>query len=393
MPDPYSPMPRRRFLRRTLGLAGAAVTVGLVGVATDAVPAMGARAGGPRLARMRRSPQYRDGRFRNPLPVRTEVGADGLREWVRNSAIRTPTSAVPFVPVSREEAARPPTTRGAALRWLGHATLLIEVGGRRLLTDPLFNDRAGPGRLVGPARFFPPPLALADLPEIDAILLTHDHYDHLSAATLRILAGRVPRFLAPLGVGAHLERWGVAPERITELDWWESTDIGGVAVTATPARHFSGRGIHDRDATLWCGYAVASTDARLWLSGDGGYGPHFREIGTRLGPFDLALVEIGAYDRRWRDVHLGPEQAVQAVQDVGAAAMLPIHWATFNLAFHGWTEPGERVLVAAEGAGVPLSLPLAGARVELGALAPAERWWPENPWKTAEEEPVVSSGL
>lgn len=224
-------------------------------------------------------------------------------------------------------------------------------------------------------------------------MFSHDHYDHLSAATVRALADRVPHFLAPLGLGAHLERWGVAPERITELDWWEATDVGGVTVTATPARHFSGRSLGDRDATLWTGYAFTTPGARLWYSGDGGYGPHFSEIGARLGPFDLALVEIGAYDRRWRDVHMGPEQAVKAVQDVRASAMLPIHWATYNLAFHGWTEPGERVLVAAQAAGVPLTLPLPGARVELGALPPAVRWWPEIPWQTAEEAPIVSSGL
>lgn len=393
MADATPRMPRRRFLRRTLGIVGVAAVAGLTGVAVDAVPAMGANASGARLARMRRSPHYVNGRFRTPLSVKVQVDPDLFVDQVRRADVGRPRVPVPYAAVSRSEAALPAAVDGAAVRWLGHATLLVEIGGRRILVDPLFADRAGPGRLLGPSRFFPPPLALADLPPIDAVVITHDHYDHLSAPTIRALAARVPRFVVPLGVGAHLERWGVAPGRIAELDWWETADVGGVALTATPARHFSGRGLRNRDGTLWCGYALVTPSARLYLSGDSGYGPHFGEIGARLGPFDLACVEIGAYDRRWPDVHMGPEQAVQAAQDVRAATMLPLHWATFNLAFHGWTEPGERVLVAAEAAGAALTLPRPGARIALGALPPPAQWWPDVAWQTADEAPIVSSAV
>ncbi len=400
MPASNVPTPRRRFLRRTVGAVGVAALAGAGGLAADAWTSLGATPEGARLARMQASPNWRSGRFRNALPVRNQMGGSMMRDWITGDAVTTPTAPVPAVPVSAAEAAV--ASAETAVRWLGHNTVLIEIGGRRLLTDPLFDERAGPGRYLGPGRFFAPPLARADLPPLDAVLVTHDHYDHLSESTVRALAARVPRWIVPLGVGAHLERWGVPSGRITELDWWEATDVGGVNVTATPARHFSGRGVRGRDGTLWCGYAMYSGDgvygedvgaARIWLSGDGGYGPHFREIGERLGPFDLALVEIGAYDRRWPDVHMGPEQAVQAVRDVRAAAMLPVHWATYNLAFHGWTEPGERTLVAAGEAGLPLLLPLPGARTVVGApVAAPARWWPAGvAWQTADEAPIVSS--
>ncbi len=393
---PFAPTPRRRFLRRTLGVAAGAIVASVGGLTADAWASMGANPAGARLERIRRSPNYVGGRFRNTVAAQERIDAGMVREWLGGDAVRSPVGPVPTVAVSAAEAARPSTE--TAVRWLGHATLLVEIGGRRLLTDPLFGERAGPGRLLGPARFSAPPLARADLPPLDAVVITHDHYDHLSEPTIRALADRVPRFVVPLGVGAHLERWGVAPDRITELDWWESADVGGVTVTATPARHFSGRGLRNRDSTLWCGYALSAPAlgdrpaARLYLGGDSGYGPHFAEIGARLGPFDLALVEIGAYNRRWPDVHMGPEQAVRAVRDVRAAAMLPVHWATYTLALHGWTEPGERVIVAAAAAGVPLVLPRPGARVAVGEAAPVARWWPPVPWQTAAESPIVSSG-
>ena len=214
----------------------------------------------------------------------------------------------------------------------------------------------------------------------------------------------MPRWLAPLGVGAHLERWGVPPDRIEELDWWDEAEVGGVRVVATPARHFSGRGLTDRNRTLWCGWALLGEAGRegaparsVWSSGDGGYGPHFAEIGRRLGPFRASLVEVGAYNRSWADIHMGPEQAVRAVQDARGGLLVPVHWGTFDLALHGWTEPAERALVAAEAAGVPVAVPRPGAFVEPLAeadrrAAGAERWWPALAWETAAEAPVTSSG-
>ena len=210
---------------------------------------------------------------------------------------------------------------------------------------------------------------------------------------MQALAARGMRLVVPLGVGAHLRAWGVPERDVTELDWWEATAVRGLTVTATPARHFSGRGLDDRDRTLWAGWAVAGPAHRAFYSGDTALHEEFAEIGRRLGPFDLTMIETGAYDALWADVHLGPEQAVLAHRLVRGDVLLPVHWGLFDLALHGWTEPIERVLVAARAAGVRVAAPRPGGMVEPDALAPVERWWPKVPWKTAADVPIVSSGV
>jgi L-ascorbate metabolism protein UlaG (beta-lactamase superfamily) len=275
--------------------------------------------------------------------------------------------------------------------WLGHSTVLVEIAGKRVLTDPVFSDRVSPSQVFGPKRFFAPPLALDELPKVDVVLISHDHYDHLDRATVVDLARTGPRFVVPLGVGTRMRAWGIAAELITELDWWQETVIDGLRLVCTPARHFSGRGLFDRNQTLWAGWALVGTEAKLFFSGDSGFGPHFAEIGRRLGPFDVTMMEIGAYDSAWADVHMGPEQAVRAHELVGGVLMLPVHWATFNLALHPWTEPGERVLAEAGRSGARVAFPRPGERFESRQLPPAARWWPELPWRTASEAPVISS--
>ena len=388
------PVTRRTFAKAAVAAGGLAATT----AAGLRHPVFGGTPRGARLARMQASPQWdaARSRFANTEPSAMGGSLSSAWEWVAGgSDHRRPEAPVPVVSRRRADYAEASPFR---LTWLGHATTLVELGGRRLLIDPVFSRHASPGPLFGVARFHAPPVALAELPPLDAVLLTHDHYDHLDRAAVETLAPTVPRWLAPLGVGAHLERWGVAPERVEELDWWDEADVGGVRAVATPARHFSGRSLTDRDRTLWCGWALLADAGRLWASGDGGYTRHFGEIGRRLGPFDASLVEVGAYDQSWADIHMGPEQGVRAVQDVGGGVMLPVHWGTFDLALHGWTEPAERVVRAAEAAGVPVAVPRPGAFVEPLAdvdrrAAGVERWWPELPFETAEEAPVVSSGV
>lgn len=258
---------------------------------------------------------------------------------------------------------------------LGHSSLLLHLDGEFILVDPMFSRRASPVSWAGPARFHPPPIAVRDLPPIRAVVFSHDHYDHLDISTVKRLHDLTEVFVTPLGVGERLRRWGIDSAKVVELDWWERTSLGRIELTATPAQHFSGRGLRDRDTTLWAGWAIASPQARVFYSGDTGYFDGFKEIGERLGPFDLACIENGAYSPMWPAVHLTPEQGVQAHLDLGAAVMLPVHNSTFDLALHDWDDPLERALTAAEHHGVALATPRLGAPMVIGGALPDERWW------------------
>ncbi|HEY8090702.1 MAG TPA: MBL fold metallo-hydrolase [Polyangiaceae bacterium] len=228
---------------------------------------------------------------------------------------------------------------------------------------------------------------------VDAVVLSHDHYDHLDCATIIAMKDWDTTFVVPLGLGAHLVYWGVPESRIVEHDWWDRTTIGGVEIVSTPSRHASGRDVVDTGAKLWSGYAFVGPAHRVYYSGDTGLFPALRDIGERLGPFDLTMIEIGQYGEGWPDWHLGPEQAVVAHQRVKGRVMLPVHWATFALAYHGWTEPIERALVAAQAASVSVVVPRPGQSVEPSEPLPLDRWWPNLPWRTASEAPMRASSV
>jgi L-ascorbate metabolism protein UlaG (beta-lactamase superfamily) len=381
--------------------AGAAtLAVGALGGAlggaavVSAGPAFGARPTGDRRALVESSPQWNGERFANPLPREQAAMFTILGRWIRGADHTVPTEPLPVVDPTAAALASAPAS-GLRVTWLGHSTLLLAVGGQRILIDPVWSERASPFSWAGPSRFHAPPLALADLPTLDAVVISHDHYDHLDHRTIQALSERVPRFIVPLGVGAHLEEWGVDPARIIELDWWQETALGELTITATPARHFSGRTVtrRDEDATLWAGWVFAGATHRVYYSGDTSLFPELVEIGERLGPFDLTLIESGAYDAMWADVHLGPEQAVLAHQLVRGGLLVPVHWGTFDLALHAWTEPVERLLAAADSAGVRVVVPRPGESVEPATAPALERWWPEVPWRRADQAPVWSSGV
>ena len=352
-----------------------------------------------RLQRMQASPQYRDGRFVNALPVRSGINGEGhmywnmLRRSLTGDEIRVPEEPLPIVPRQRGDFTAPPGD-GLRLTWLGHASVLIEIDGYRVLTDPVWATSVSPISLAhGSPRFFAPPIALSELPPLDAVLISHDHYDHLDRPTIiHLNTGTTAMFYVPLGVGARLEQWGVSSERIVELDWWQEHALRGLKLVATPARHFSGRSLFDGDATLWSSWALIGPRHRVFFSGDTGMFPGFAEIGQRHGPFDATLIETGGYSALWADVHLGPEQAVQAHQALRGRLLVPIHWGTFSMAMHGWTEPVERLAVAAKDAGVAVAVPRPGESVTPGTPAQVVRWWPAVPWQRASEAPVVSSG-
>ncbi|HUQ82304.1 MAG TPA: MBL fold metallo-hydrolase [Gemmatimonadaceae bacterium] len=355
-------------------------------------PALGGQLDAERVARFEKSSQWRDGRFRNRRPRHDAPFFESLGKFAfGGSDVSEPNAPVPVVARSAADYATPPAS-GLRVTWFGHSTTLVEIDGHRVLTDPTWGARASPFTFAGPTRFYPPPLALADMPLPDVVLISHDHYDHLDMPTVRALAARGARFVVPLGIGAHLESWGISADRITELDWWNAVDIGGLTVTSTPSRHFSGRGVTGQDRTLWSGWAIRGAQHRVYYSGDTALDDTMVEIGQRLGPFDLTMIEIGQYDALWPDVHLGPEQAVRAHQLLRGDVMLPVHWAGFDLALHSWTEPVERTLVAAMAAGVRVATPQPGEMLEPSALGVQRRWWPALPWRTVEQAPAFSTG-
>ena len=350
----------------------------------DPLAALGASPSGARLARIESSPNFRDGAFQNPVPTRTMLPGSlwrTLRLQLTGKQRRVPPASLPIVSPGREFFASPPRS-GLRATWLGHATTLIEIDGARVLLDPVWSERASPVPWTGPRRFHPPPMRLADLPPLDAVIVSHDHYDHLDMYAVRELASSAAqatmRFVVPLGVGAHLEHWGVEPDRITELDWGEGVQAGALTLTATPARHYSGRGLSGvlgRSRSLWASWVIAGPEHRAFYSGDTGLFDGLRDVGARHGPFDLTVVKMGAYGPTWPDIHLTPEEAVRAHGMLGGRVLLPVHWGTFNLAFHAWDEPPERVLAAAREAGIELVLPRPGEAVEPDAPPPPIAWW------------------
>jgi L-ascorbate metabolism protein UlaG (beta-lactamase superfamily) len=366
----------------TMGRAGvfwltaAAAAAGAVAwTIRDLRYSFGAAPSGERAERMRRSPQFRDGRFHNREAASVLPPGSAprlLRQAVTGRDRRHPSGPVPVV---RETAGRALSAEGLRAIWYGHSSAMVEIEGRRVLFDPVWSERCSPSRLVGPRRLHPPPVPLADLPELDAIVISHDHYDHLDVATVRALArDRAAPFLVPLGVGAHLERWGVASDRIIELDWDERATVAGLTFTATQARHFSGRAFQ-RDNTLWASWVVAGARRRVFYTGDSGYFDGYADIGAAHGPFDLTLMQIGAYGEGWPDIHMTPEDAVRAHKALGGDLLVPLHWCTFNLAFHDWAEPADRIWREAKATDVRLAVPRPGEGVDVDDPPPVDAWW------------------
>jgi L-ascorbate metabolism protein UlaG (beta-lactamase superfamily) len=354
-------------------LAAAAVVGATAWLVRDILPALGAAPSGQRGERVRRSPQYRDGAFQNSVPasvVPPGAGRKILRDLLFGEHQRRPANRIPVL-----TPAIPDSSPGLYVTWYGHSSALVEIDGGRVLFDPIWSDRCSPSSLVGPRRLHRPPVALVRLPTVDAIVISHDHYDHLDMATIRTLAHtQIAPFVVPLGVGAHLEHWGVPAHRIVELDWTGSTTVGPLRLTATAARHFSGRAF-DRDNTLWASWVVAGPRRRIFYSGDSGYFDGYAEVGAEHGPFDATLMQIGAYGVAWPDIHMTPEEGVTAHLDLGGGLLIPLHWGTFNLAFHDWAEPVDRLWSEAKARDVTIAVPRPGERVDVDDPAPVDGWW------------------
>jgi L-ascorbate metabolism protein UlaG (beta-lactamase superfamily) len=369
---------RRGCLRVAIALFVVVAAIGLFLLhSTEWLASLGGRVQGARLDRARKSPQWRDGKFRNQEPTRMATGSN--REMLKRQFFgkeqREPSKPVPVVARSARDYATPPAS-GLRATWIGWSSVLVEIDGHVVLTDPVWSERCSPSTLLGPKRFHAPPIALNELPRVDAVVISHDHYDHLDMPTIRFLASRGTHFVMPIGIGAHLERWGVPQAQIHELDWNDTFALRELSITSTPARHYSGRNPRYNNETLWSSWVVKSPRHRFFFSGDTGYTQAFKTIGAEHGPFDLALIKIGASDPSWSEIHMSPEEAVQTSIDVGARVMLPVHWGTFNLAFHAWRDPIDRAVATAAQKGVHIVAPRPGELVE-PAVAPAEPavWW------------------
>lgn len=339
---------------------------------------LGSRPDGERLERMKASLAWVGNGFRNVHPI-----LPGLRDLAASMPKLSEflcggERRVPFAPLPSKNPLETWTRApGSGLRatWLGHSTVMLEIDGMRVLTDPVWGKRASPAQFAGPKRFQPVPVAIRALPPIDVVLVSHDHYDHLDYPTIRELRKRDVPFVTSLGVGAHLEAWGVPAHRITELDWWESHSVGNLTLTAAPSQHFSGRGLKDRNATLWSSIVIRSPGHAVFFSGDTGLTTQYQTIRERLGPFDLVMLEVGAFHPAWGDIHLGPENALKALALLGSAPFLPVHWGTFNLALHAWDQPAEYLLAHGAKAGAQLVMPQLGEPVEPSHDKRVEPWW------------------
>ena len=331
-------------------------------------------------ARLAKSPQFvaQDCRFQNPPNPDAKPHRSTWDIWSRflfeDKQGTVPVDPIPVRTMDAAALAALDADSNHIIR-LGHSSHLLKLRGKWWLIDPVFGPRASPVSWAGPKRFHQPPVALQDVPPIEALVLSHDHYDHLDVPTIEALKDRVQKYLVPLGVGARLREWGIPAEKIQEFDWWQEQQWGDVVVTAAPAQHFSGRTLWDRNRTLWASWMLRSGNERIFYSGDSGYFGGFKEIGARLGPIDIALMENGAYDSYWPTVHMSPEETVQAFQDLGARTLYLVHNSTFDLAFHGWREPLERVAALAQQRGISLATPEIGEVLTLGKPRENRKWW------------------
>lgn len=344
-------------------LLGALLTMTYCTVAAEQAPAYS-------------SPQFKDGKFRNPVPMaKQSLGKTLGIFWTfmfDKKADTIPTGTIPVQALTRAQLLAAPSN---TMFRLGHSTLLFKLNGEFFLTDPVFSQRASPVQWAGPARFHQPPISIAELPPIKAVILSHDHYDHLDHAAVKELAAKTERFLTPLGVGQRLIEWGIDSGKVSQFDWWQGTEVAGVKLTATPAQHFSGRTLSDGNSTLWASWVIEHAGLRVFFSGDTGYFDGFKTIGAKYGPFDVAFLETGAYDKMWPDVHMQPEQTLQAFQDLGAKVLMPVHNGTFDLGLHPWNEPFERIFALANAKGIAMTTPEMGEALDLKQPAAGKPWW------------------
>lgn len=342
-------------------------------------PAFGSQVKTSTQKRITESPNFKNGKFQNP--VATQVQIDHvpffklLREFLSNKGNRVPENVITTKQI--DKGAFHQQNDRVKICWLGHSTMLIEIEGKVILTDPVFGKRPSPFSFAGSKAFpYSVEYSLDDLPKIDLVLISHDHYDHLDHKVIRRLSEKKVNFVTTLGVGNHLESWGIERSRIIELDWWDEYQFTRtIQLTATPARHFSGRRINNRFSTLWASWVIKGAEHNVFFGADSGYFQGFKTIGAKFGPFDIAMLECGQYSQYWPYIHMAPEETYQAATDLNTQVLLPIHWGKFKLSIHPWTEPVERLLKADKNDKVQITTPQIGQTIDLSNPLPTEPWW------------------
>ncbi|MCC6371049.1 MAG: MBL fold metallo-hydrolase [Bacteroidia bacterium] len=329
---------------------------------------------GQRLKHIQVATNFKNGSFQNinKTPAMAEDASffKTMREFLNKPKNVKPQKPLPFIKTDLKKLNAPQPT----LVWFGHSSYLLKIDGKTILVDPVLSGNAAPVSCMVRAFKGADEYKAEHMPAIDVLLLTHDHYDHLDYKTILKLKSKTKKVICSLGVGSHLEHWGFDKKHIHELNWWESHEYDGLNFTATPGRHFSGRGIK-RGQTLWASYVLKTATHNLFLGGDSGYDSHFKEIGDKFGPFDLAILEAGQYNKAWPHIHMMPEQTVQASVDLKAKVLLPVHWAKFSLAMHAWNESIERVIKKADELKVKVATPMMGEPLVLGEALPQSEWW------------------
>jgi L-ascorbate metabolism protein UlaG (beta-lactamase superfamily) len=339
------------------------------------IKSLGKNPSGKRLERIKQSPNYKNNAFQN-LSHTDQLSKDTsyakiMKDQMNKSKRVEPTKVLPFVKTDLHTI----HSEEPVIVWFGHSSYLLKINGKTILVDPVFSGNASPFSFMIKAFKGADEYKAEHMPNIDLLLLTHDHYDHLDFKTLKLLRSKIKQIYCPLGVGSHLEHWGFEESRITELDWWETSSFANdIEITAAPARHYTGRTMV-RSKMLWVSYVLKTKSHSIYLGGDSGYDTHFKMIGEQYGPFDIALLESGQYNTSWPNIHMMPEQTVQASIDLKANILFPIHWGKFALAMHDWDEPIKRVLKKAEELNVNVTTPMIGEPLQLSKFSETKSWW------------------
>jgi L-ascorbate metabolism protein UlaG (beta-lactamase superfamily) len=365
----------KKMLIGILGLVLILVITGFIFVNTSAQ--FGGSPSEESLVRIENSPNYNgEGAFKNLEHTLESTGMklSSIPKFFTNGNNKVPSKALPQINLSNHYFDTEPNA--PRITWFGHSALFLEMKGMNIFIDPMLGEVPAPHPMLGNSRFNKElPISIENLPEIDLVLISHDHYDHLDYESITKLKDKVKQFYVPLGIKAHLTTWGISEDQIKEFDWWESESFNGIEFVSTPARHFSGRGF-TRNKTLWCSWVIKSTQHSIYFSGDSGYGNHFKSIGEQYGPFDFAMLECGQYDEQWSQIHMMPEETVQAAIDVKAKAMMPIHWGAFKLALHAWDDPVVRASKTAETKNVHMVTPKIGEAIVIdNTIEDTTDWW------------------